>query len=79
MNNVSGTLAKVCDVIAKQGGNITNLKIVGRSTLVFDMIVDVEVNDARHLATIIAALRASPSVNAVDRPHGEKETSAHEG
>jgi GTP pyrophosphokinase len=43
------------------------------------MIVDVEVNDARHLATIIAALRASPSVNAVDRPHGEKETSAHEG
>ena len=79
MNNVSGTLAKVCDVIAKQGGNITNLKIVGRSPLVFDMIVDVEVNDARHLATIIAALRASPSVNAVDRPHGEKETSAHEG
>jgi GTP pyrophosphokinase len=71
INNVSGTLAKACDVIARQGGNITNLKIAGRSPLVFDMLVDIEVNDTRHLANIISALRASPSVHAVDRPHGE--------
>ena len=74
INNEAGTLAKACDTISRQGGNITNLKIVGRSPLVFDMLVDIEVNDARHLATIIAALRASPSINAVDRPHGEKDT-----
>jgi GTP pyrophosphokinase len=73
INNVSGTLAKACDIIARQGGNITNLKIASRSPLVFDMMVDIEVNDTRHLASIIAALRASPAVHAVDRPHGEQE------
>ncbi|MEQ1752637.1 MAG: bifunctional (p)ppGpp synthetase/guanosine-3',5'-bis(diphosphate) 3'-pyrophosphohydrolase [Micropepsaceae bacterium] len=78
INNVTGTLAKVCDIIARQGGNITNLKIIGRAPLVFDMLVDVEVNDARHLANVIATLRASPSVNAVDRPHGEKELDTYD-
>ena len=78
INNEMGALAKVCDVIARQGGNITNLKIVGRAPLVFDMQVDIEVTDARHLATIIAALRASTSVNGVDRPHGEKELTEHD-
>jgi GTP pyrophosphokinase len=73
INNVSGTLAKACEIIARQGGNITNLKIANRTPLVFDMLVDIEVNDTRHLASITAALRASPAVHAVDRPHGEQE------
>jgi guanosine-3',5'-bis(diphosphate) 3'-pyrophosphohydrolase len=73
INNVSGTLAKACEIIARQGGNITNLKIANRTPLVFDMMVDIEVNDTRHLASITAALRASPAVHAVDRPHGEQE------
>ncbi len=78
INNEMGALANVCNVIARQGGNITNLKIVGRAPLVFDMVVDVEVSDARHLATVVVALRASSSVNAVDRPHGEKEMISHD-
>lgn len=78
ISNVTGTLASVCEVISKQGGNITNLKIINRTPLVFDILVDVEVNDARHLAAIIAALRASPSVNGVDRPHGEREFLEHD-
>ena len=73
ISNVTGTLASVCEGIAKQGGNITNLRIINRTPLVFDILVDVEVNDARHMAAIVAALRASPSVNGVDRPHGERE------
>jgi GTP pyrophosphokinase len=78
VNNEQGALADMCNAIAKLGGNITNLKIVGRAPLVFDMLVDVEVRDAKHLANIISGLRASPSINAADRPHGEKEQVAHD-
>jgi GTP pyrophosphokinase len=73
VNNEQGALANMCNAIARHGGNITNLKIVGRAPLVFDMLVDVEVRDAKHLASIVSGLRTSPSINAVDRPHGEKE------
>ncbi len=72
LNNESGALAQMCTVIARHGGNISNLKITNRQPLVFDLMVDVEVRDVKHLANIIAALNASPSVNSVDRPHGEK-------
>jgi len=78
LNNEAGTLANMCGVIARQNGNITNLKIARRTPLVFDMLVDVEVRDAKHLASIVTALRASPAVHAVDRPHGEKELIAHD-
>jgi GTP pyrophosphokinase len=33
----------------------------------FDMVIDVEVTDVKHLADIAAALRASPAINAVER------------
>jgi GTP pyrophosphokinase len=33
----------------------------------FDMVIDVEVNDVKHLANITAALRATPAINAVER------------
>jgi GTP pyrophosphokinase len=68
----------VCNVIARHGGNITNLKVVGRQPLVLDMLLDIEVRDAKHLAGIVTGLRASTSVNAVDRPHGEKELALHD-
>ncbi|MBP6013511.1 MAG: bifunctional (p)ppGpp synthetase/guanosine-3',5'-bis(diphosphate) 3'-pyrophosphohydrolase [Alphaproteobacteria bacterium] len=78
VNNEAGALANMCNAIARHDGNITNLKIVGRAPLVFDMLVDVEVRDAKHLANIITGLRASPSINGVDRPHGERELTAHD-
>ncbi len=78
INNEAGALATVCNVIARHGGNITNLKVIGRAPLIFDMLVDVEVRDAKHLASIVTGLRASTSVNAVDRPHGEKELITHD-
>jgi guanosine-3',5'-bis(diphosphate) 3'-pyrophosphohydrolase len=78
LDNESGALAAMCTVIARHGGNISNLKITNREPLVFDLSVDVEVRDVKHLANIIAALHASPSVNAVDRPHGEKGPETHD-
>ena len=57
-------------IIAKNGGNISNLKIVSRSEDFFDMVIDIEVKDVRHLTDVIAALRASPAINTVDRARG---------
>ena len=48
-------------MIARHEGNISNLKIVNRSMDFFDMVIDVEVADVKHLADIIAALRATPA------------------
>ncbi len=68
--NAPGTLGELSTVIAKNGGNISNLKITNRSTDFFDFSVDVEVRDVKHLSEIIAALRANPSINAVERARG---------
>jgi GTP pyrophosphokinase len=78
VNNEAGALGTMCNAIAHHGGNITNLKIVTRAPLVFDLLVDIEVRDAKHLANIITGLRASPSINSADRTHGEKEPIAHD-
>ncbi len=58
--NEPGSLGSLTTVIGKNGGNITNLKITNRSTDFFEMLVDVEVADVKHLTNIIAALRATP-------------------
>ncbi|MSO92945.1 MAG: bifunctional (p)ppGpp synthetase/guanosine-3',5'-bis(diphosphate) 3'-pyrophosphohydrolase [Rhodospirillales bacterium] len=68
--NAPGTLGELSTVIARNGGNITNLKITNRSTDFFDFNVDIEVRDVKHLAEIIAALRANPNINAVERARG---------
>ncbi len=70
VQNVAGSLGDLSTVIAKNGGNITNLKIVDRSLDFFDMLIDVEVSNVKHLTDIIAALRANPSINSVDRARG---------
>ena len=57
-------------MIAKNVGNITNLKITNRSTDFFEMLVDIEVRDVQHLTNIIAALRATPAINSVERARG---------
>ena len=54
----------------KSRGNIINLKLVNRSTDFFELYIDVEVADVRHLTEIIAALRATPVINSVDRARG---------
>ena len=57
-------------MIGKNNGNITNMKITNRTPEFFDILVDVEVQDVRHLTNIIAALRANPAINSVDRTKG---------
>lgn len=68
--NEPGSLSSLSTIIAQNFGNITNLKITNRSQDFFDMRVDIEVQDAKHLTNIIAALRAAPVVNSVERARG---------
>ncbi len=68
--NVPGSLGDLSNVIARNNGNISNLKIISRQTDFFDMTVDIEVKDVKHLSEIIAALRATPAINSVERAKG---------
>ncbi len=65
--NEPGSLGNMTSLIGKNRGNISNLKITKRSQDFFDMLIDIEVRDVKHLTNIIAALRAAPAVNSVDR------------
>src|SRR3954471_13261807 len=68
--NEPGSLGTLSTVIGKNGGNITNLKITSRNRDFFEMLIDIEVKDVKHLTNIIAALRATPVINSVDRARG---------
>lgn len=68
--NETGALGTLTTVIGKNGGNITNLKITNRSLEFWDIMIDVFVNDTKHLNNIIAALRATPCIVSVERARG---------
>jgi GTP pyrophosphokinase len=68
--NEPGSLGSLSTVIGKSQGNISNLKITSRSTDFFEMLIDVEVTDLKHLSDIIAALRATPVIASVERARG---------
>lgn len=65
--NEPGALGSLSMVIAKNNGNIHNLKITYRTQEFYEMLIDIDVDDVRHLTNIIAALRATPEVNSVER------------
>ena len=65
--NEPGSLGSLSTVIGKNQGNISNLKITNRSIDFFEMLIDVEVTDVKHLTNIIAALRATPVITSVER------------
>jgi GTP diphosphokinase / guanosine-3',5'-bis(diphosphate) 3'-diphosphatase len=70
IRNAPGVLGQVTTLIGQAGGNIINLSMAYRQQDFFDVIIDVEVEDARHATTLMAALRANPSVDTVDRVRG---------
>ena len=70
VDNKPGTLSTLTTVIAKNLGNISNLKISNRSVDFFEFLVDIEVRDLRHLTQIMAGLRAEPAIASVERVRG---------
>ncbi len=63
----SGALANVATAIAKHEGSVSSIKVVNRQQDFFEVLVDVEVRDVRHLSHLIAALRATPGITQVER------------
>jgi GTP pyrophosphokinase len=68
--NNPGALGALSTTIARHKGNISNLKIIDRSPDFFEMLVDIEVRDVRHLTNVIAGLRAMVEVSSVERARG---------
>ena len=52
---------------ARGGGNIINLRITSRSIDFWELLIDIQVHDLKHLTNIIAVLRATPVINQFDR------------
>ncbi len=65
--NESGSLGELSSVIAHNGGNISNLKVMSRSPDFWDMNIDIEVKDLKHLLEIIAVLRSIPVIHSIER------------
>ena len=70
VKDAPGVLGEVCGMIGEVGANIIGLRMHHRQANFFDVDVDIEVKDLRHLTNTIAALRANPSVETVDRAMG---------
>ena len=70
LSNTPGSLGTLSTVIGRDGGNISNLKVTNRSVDFFELLVDIEVIDVKQLINIIAALRASSVIHAVERQRG---------
>lgn len=68
--NEPGSLSELTTAIAKNGANISNLKITNRTIDFFDILVDVEVRGRRHFANMMATLRSIPGINSVERVRG---------
>ena len=71
VEHVPGALADVTKIVGEAGGNLTNIKTLKRSPSFFDMVIDIEVTDNRHLIQIVAALRASAYVVSANRTRAE--------
>ncbi|HEX4197667.1 MAG TPA: bifunctional (p)ppGpp synthetase/guanosine-3',5'-bis(diphosphate) 3'-pyrophosphohydrolase [Caulobacteraceae bacterium] len=70
VRNAPGVLGQACTIIGEAGGNIVGLHMHHRQSDFFDVDIDVEVRDARHLTNIAAALRACPPIETVERARG---------
>ncbi len=68
--NQPSTLASLTNAVAKHEGAVTNLKITNRQQDFFEVVLDVEVRDLRHLSNVIAGLRAASGVTQVERARG---------
>ncbi len=67
LSNEPGSLGELSTIIAKNNANISNLNVVYKTVSYFEMVVDVEVRDYKHLTDIIAALKASKVISYVAR------------
>jgi GTP pyrophosphokinase len=69
-DNEPGALAAISNAVSKHDGSLSNLRTINRQADFFEVLVDVEVRDLRHLSTVIAGLRAAHGIRQVERARG---------
>ena len=65
--NEPGALAELSNLIARAGANISNLNIVNRTISYFEILLDIDVKDLKHLTDIITTLKGAKVVSYVAR------------
>ena len=70
MTNKPGSLGKITTTIAKNNGNISNIRFKNRKDDFFETIIDIEVRDKNHLSNIFAAIRILNEVSSCERIKG---------
>lgn len=65
--NEPGALAELSNLIARAGANISNLNIVNRTVGYFEILLDIDVKDLKHLTDIMAALKSAKEISYVSR------------
>ncbi|MFO1166907.1 MAG: bifunctional (p)ppGpp synthetase/guanosine-3',5'-bis(diphosphate) 3'-pyrophosphohydrolase [Rhodoblastus sp.] len=68
--NEPGSLGAIATVIGDAGANISNIAFEEHSPDFRDVLIDVEVNDLKHLTGIMSQLKARPVVSKVERING---------
>jgi len=68
--NSPGALGDVATVTGKHGANIENLITTDRKPDFYEIVVDIGVENAKHLARLLTGLRALKSVSAAKRVYG---------
>ena len=69
-SNAPGMLGTLTNAVAKHDAAIANVKVVNRQQDFFEVLMDVEVRDIRHLSTVIGGLRVIGGVTQVERARG---------
>jgi len=65
--NEVGALGHITSLIADYGSNISNLSMAQRDTDFYDMQIDLDVRDLKHLTRIMSALNGLSVVSSVAR------------
>ncbi|MFV0281737.1 MAG: RelA/SpoT family protein [Rhodoblastus sp.] len=68
--NEPGSLGLIATVIGEAGANISNVAFEEHSRDFRDVLLDVEVNDLKHLTAIMSQLKVRPVVSKVERING---------
>lgn len=66
--NEVGSLGHIATLIADYGSNISNLTLAQRDADFYDLQIDLDVRDIKHLTRIMSALNGLSCVNTVARP-----------
>ena len=65
--NEVGSLGIISATIGDYGGNITNLNLTEKDTDFYNLRIDIDVDDKKHIDNIIKSLRGLPEVSSVER------------